>query len=157
MNWGCDGVPTREHYQIARAYWALAGTDHGISEEQYRYCVSIFRRCGLWDEGRNSTKLCDFCDIEPLVYRLPCPDYVALIVCGELSTEQAFSGGWSACDECARLVQEDRREELSRRSAETYYEVSPEDHSPQEENLLLIRAVHEAFFQYWTGEVERVG
>lgn len=86
---------------------------------------------------------CDFCN-------KPNPIPFVSFACQSFQLEAfpiaSSEGGWLACEDCARLVKEERWDELARKATDNFYSVGV--HSlPYEEVYELMRALHRQFQQ----------
>ena len=56
----------------------------------------------------STSSICDFCSDPELRYIYPCRRFV----CAYDDVTTVSEGGWTACDDCADLIERDRRAEL---------------------------------------------
>lgn len=96
--------------------------------------------------------ICDFCSEKPVVAGYLQPDYImAEYQLGPMPVVANSTGGWSACEECARMVDAGQKEKLAARSAERFYVRHPEmgGHVPSSMALGLVRSAHAGFWENW--------
>lgn len=88
--------------------------------------------------------VCDFCSSTPVTYSF---DAVPHRMDESAEPEHWSADAWAACEECARLVDEGRREELAVRSVDMLLRRSPQMRVvPRRELLREITQVHARFW-----------
>jgi hypothetical protein len=99
------------------------------------------------------TSICDFCSAPNPGWRYPARSFIGYIACG-IAGESV--GDWAACEECHRLIDQDRRELLAARSVTRLIAANPEMVEARTELKAELSALHGRFFEHRTGPAEAI-
>ena len=96
--------------------------------------------------------ICDFCSDPAVVKSYACGDYVisdSWSPDGQPKVDLGSKGGWAACRECARLIDEGEQAALMERSLFTFYQRYPEVNDSERIRRELKKFLYDLHKEFW--------
>ena len=106
---------------------------------------------GHYVELTTSVLMCDFCSDLDVKWSYEASSFVMP------ESGSAFHGGWAACDPCHDLIEADKRQQLAKRSVDTFFKNNPDVKDVPAVRVAIakhVRAAHAGFFAV-KGKVHR--